>query len=330
MQKRRRTSRGGVIAIAAIAVIFGLSASTANADGAWPISRGVEKTPFGSAKMQRVNIFSKDGRDPRVRIDRSDPSVSQFAPIGLAVANREIVGLNGVNSIATSNAIVVSPCFAIVDYHGVYGKGLEPGRSYIDYSMTIYLGSGELKHGFRWALRMMPVPIKKPQSNGRNGIVLMQMEKCAGQKVGWMDLYIPGRESLVGMKVDMAAYHGDLPPDKIVFQKGCHVRGSSSSGMVTHDCATRAGASGGALVTRGRNGNWVLIATNWGAGVEVSSILTDFNGTSANIGVPVDSMKETSEVIDIISKDIKEFGRQNAAAPQAYSVDIYKAVKDLT
>ena len=272
----------------------------------------------GVAQLHKINLFAMNGVDPRVQTDRAQEAVRPYLPAGFAVTDAPILGLDGTTGVKESNAFLVSPCYALVDYHGVYGKQKNPNQ---EYSMTIHLGVGELENGFKWALKMTPVPMNVKQENGRNGLVLMQLEKCAGKKLGWMNLTIPGAKSLVGQSVDMVAYHGDLSKAKLAMQKNCKIQGyNSMSGMLTHDCGARAGSTGGMLVKRDANGSPVVVATNWGAGVEREGVLKEFSREQANIAVPLDMIKENPEMMQIISDDIKAFGQENPATVKAKPV----------
>jgi hypothetical protein len=77
-----------------------------------------------------------------------------------------------------------------------------------DYSMTIWLGAGALRDGFRYAVTMKPIRVSEKATHGRNGLVLMQLERCAGQKIGRINLSIPGANNLAGARVGMVAYLG--------------------------------------------------------------------------------------------------------------------------
>jgi hypothetical protein len=45
----------------------------------------------GNVRLQRVNVFSSDGKDPRQQLDRGSENARPFLPAGLAINNREIV-----------------------------------------------------------------------------------------------------------------------------------------------------------------------------------------------------------------------------------------------
>ena len=274
----------------------------------------------GVAQLHKINVFAMNGVDPRVQRDRAEEAVRPYLPVGFAVTNKAIVGLDGVSGVKESNAFLVSPCYAIVDYHGVFGKERDMNLPLEDYSMTINLGVGELQNGFKWALKMTPVALNVKQSNGRNGLVLMQLEKCAGKKLGWMNLAIPGAKSLVGQQVDMIAYHGDLSKAKLALQKGCKIQGYSSSGMVTHDCSGRPGSTGGILAKRDAEGNPIVVATNWGTNQEHAGVLKQFSGLTANVAVPLDMIKENPEMMKVITDDIEAFGLENPATTRAKPV----------
>jgi hypothetical protein len=256
------------------------------------------------------NVFSPNGIEPRRQVARDQVEARPFLPVGVASTDSPIQSLSGKFQRQQSTAFLVSPCYAIVDYHGVFGKSIIAGQ---DYTMTLTLGNGELESGFQYALKMRPVRAARNPSHGKNGLILMQLERCAGKRLGWLELWIPGAASLVGASVGMASYPGDRSTDTLSLQLDCRIRGINTvNGLIKHDCASRPGASGGPLFVM-RNGHAQLVATDWGSSSEITGILKNYSDENANLAVPLDMLTTNPEMLQVINSDIEAFGMSNPA-----------------
>lgn len=256
------------------------------------------------------NVFSPNGIDPRRHVSRNQQEARPFLPVGVASNDEPIESLSGEIGRQQSTAFLVSPCYAIADYHGVFGKSIIPGR---DYAMTITLGDGELESGFQYALKMRPVRTARNPGHGKNGLILMQLEQCAGKKLGWLELWVPGAASLVGAKVGMAAYPGDRPVNKLSLQLDCRITGRNIvNGLIKHDCASRPGASGGPIFVV-KDSHAQVVATDWGGSSEIGRVLRSYSDKNANLAVPLDMLNLNHEMVEVISSDIKAFNMPNPA-----------------
>ena len=267
--------------------------------------------PLGLLNSASANIFDPSGIDPRLAIDRAAPTSRTFLPVGLAITNGEIVGLDGMSGRRQSNAFLVSPCYALVDYHGVFGRTRSED---VDYSMTLMLGAGDLPNRFRYAVTMKPVRLSKNAGHGRNGLVLMQLARCAGERVGWMPIEPLTPSQLIGVQVGMVGFSTDRPSSYTTVQGSCRIRGvSKMTQMLMHDCASRPGSTAAPLFTL-KNGVAVAIASNWGGTVEKDGVLRMFTSEHTNLAVSLDVLQENPDITEVIESDIAAFGRPNPAA----------------
>jgi len=258
------------------------------------------------------NVFSAAGIDPRHAVARNQEEARPFLPVGVASTDEPVESLSGKVDREQSTAFLVSPCYAIADYHGVFGKSIVTGRNY---TMTIALGSGELESGFQYALKMRPVRTARIPGHGKNGLILMQLERCAGKRLGWLELWVAGTENLVGTSVGMAGYPGDRSVDKLSLQLDCRIRGRNTvNGLLKHDCASRPGASGGPIFVV-RDGHIQVIATGWGSSSEIDKVLQTYSDENANLAVPLDMLRDNPEILQVIKSDIDAFGKPNPALP---------------
>lgn len=277
-----------------------------------PPSTQDEVTGVGLNGYLPINIFSENGRDPRILLSRASNEARRLLPNALAVTDENIVGFDGNARKLVSNAVLVSPCYALTEYHSIFGRKRDLTKSH---NMQLWLGQGELRDGFRYMVTARPVRTNTEPSNGLNGLVLLQLAGCAGKRLGWIALSIPGRQRIKNRIVGAAAYHGDLPFTKIAYQPSCSIRTLDRLvGLLFHDCASVGGASSGMIFER-VGADIRLIALHFGSnGPAFSTVIRKFSYGYANYAVPLDMLCENKEMLDIIVDDIEAFGGANPAS----------------
>ena len=268
-------------------------------------------TDWASGHLHSVNIFSPNGKDPRQLISRSVPAAGKLLPLGYMITDTPIEGMSGKTGRPASNAFLVSPCYALAVYHGIFGARIN--RPLQEYPVKIWLGDGALSNGFRYSITAQPIRIHERAGNDRNGLVLMQLEQCAGKRLGWVSLLLSGDQAMVGRTVSMASYSLDLPLTSIAYQPTCSIRARDTiSGFLLHDCASMPGSSGGVIFSM-ISGEVFAVAANWGAATMRRGLLERYTHQDASLAVGFDMLKETPDIINIINDDIAAFKGNNPA-----------------
>lgn len=207
--------------------------------------------------IQKVNIFSQDGQDPRVIQSRTGNDKA-FAPIGVIEPTKPVPSLNSVDSrgnptlVKTSaTAFLVSPCHILTNFHAVFGK-TDHGSP--DAKATFFMANG--KEGTYKNVLATPVVWGNPYTKKVDGSFAMEAGKdwallklatCEGKQIGWMETLATTREELINKTVSMAGFPGDKSVDSLWTHADCkirQVRVAQDPNILYHSCSSASGSSG--------------------------------------------------------------------------------------
>lgn len=259
-----------------------------------------------------ANVFAKNGQDPRQARIRTGEASQNLAPIGIAINDSPVPNKSGYNSIGRATTFMVSPCFALVNYHAAFGDVDIPNPE-IEHSMTVHIGVNE-KGGFAYKLKAIVVRAGEKRALSEWDWALLKVEKCPGRKTGWIKLAAVDEFHFAGTKVSMAGFPIDKPADSITVQEDCHLMGlNAGTGNLEHDCASRSGSSGSPLFLM-IDGTPTAIAMHVGTDKDRPEILQQWNPIDTNQAIPMWFLKTRKEVFQLILDDIALWNNRNPAS----------------
>ena len=212
--------------------------------------------------VTEVNIFSTDGNDPR-EAQAHFGSDRSFAPIGRISTNQRVPDPNGENAASgqqlapmvysDGTAFLVSPCYALTNYHVVFGGSRTPGP---DKTATVYTFDGD-------GASMVATPAT-PAIWGamdrvwrpRNDWVLLRLENCVGSHIGWMELGGNAEEGLSPLSVMSVGFAADKDPNTL-WTDQCQLR-DASAGSFLDDCASSRALQVRRSWSSSQDGCWLL------------------------------------------------------------------------
>jgi hypothetical protein len=266
------------------------------------------------APVLQVNIFSSDGSDPR-QIQIHSGADRVFAPIGRILTNQRVPSPDGdgdgdrgaqrsVNLDGT--AFLVSPCYALTNYHVVFGGSRAPSTQY---TSTLYTFDGEGSSMI--GTRATPVVwggmarVRQPS----NDWVLLKLDACIGGRIGWMDLAgNDNRIDLLAEPVASVGFAADKDPSSL-WRDDCHLR-HAAVGSFLDDCAVAEGSSGSPIVSL-ISGHPRVIALSEGELNRSSVVLSAYVSQDANVASDLHAI--LPGISRLIGADIAAFGLPNPA-----------------
>lgn len=269
--------------------------------------------------IHKVNVFSEDGKDPR-EVQRRDGESRVFsAVVGVAPAQPiphpdkidEKTGEPLMITGASATGFMVSPCYALTNYHVVFGGSKAPNKD--DFKMSVYVKTNEDKKGYAMT-EASPVVWGDYNKSGhvKDDWALVKLNVCAGKQTGWFNMATLGSGVIDPQSLSMAGYPGDKDAQKLWIDKKCSMRNwDQNIGVWSHDCASRAGASGSPIFAFDQKGVPQLVAMNAASNSSSEEILTKYESAHANLAVPVENFFD--KIFDFISSDIKSYGSGNPA-----------------
>lgn len=209
------------------------------------------------ALVQRVYLFVRDNREYVSQTGENQ----RYAPIFRTQTTRDVYEASGQHGRGEATGFMISPCFAAVNAHAVFGEEAPPElKSKVDWASGKDFG---IRFFFRrnasGALRPIaeqPVahPIGEELPSAWIGdrsrdfaVVRFKRGECPGEdlKVGWVDLVVADWKRLVGVKMSMAGFPGDRDRVRLSIERGCTFRGwDGLAQAVDHDCGSEPGSSG--------------------------------------------------------------------------------------
>jgi V8-like Glu-specific endopeptidase len=298
-----------------VLLAFAVIASRASGVCASPVAiPDVIRSPL----LLRANVFSDNSQvphDPR-HIQPQSGAGKMFAPIGLIATSHKVPHQYGPRSIPAfdeETAFLVSPCYVLTAYHGVFGNAHaepEPNR---DYSMTF--------ETVGWKSRAVPVRYGAWENSNGGDWALLRLDACLGENpdIGWAQLAPLNSTVLAQKRLSTAGYPADRSGRALWRQDICHFyhqeRGADSKGIWTTDCPTQPRASGSPIFFI-QNGVLNVVGIMHGhLGPEhPNEVLPQFLPNRANLAVDVSEIVASDpEVLTLIRSDIARFGRRNPA-----------------
>lgn len=242
--------------------------------------------------------------DPRAYVAAGAAEARRLAPIGAIESDFVLRAKRGFGvPPGAGTAFLVSPCYALTNYHVVFGNhplNLDPMA---DYDVSV-----------RFALAAADAPLRvagRVRHAGGLGralpdLALVRLDDCPGRRLGWYELAAP-RADPRG-PVDLAGYARDRGMRQLSRQRACRIvaaagTATAGAGWLLHDCASREGASGAPLLDPAAPGAPLVVAINAGELAPVRDILPGFTAAHANIAIPSAALGALPAMLAAIRRD---------------------------
>jgi V8-like Glu-specific endopeptidase len=262
-----------------------------------------------AASHVTANVFAADGRDPR-RIQSRSGDAHAFAAIGVIRNNSPVASFDDddrlVSARGEATAFMVSPCYAVTNYHAVFGEDTGPSQRDSDRSVTLRIGERRDDRGFKFTIRAVPVfwGDFSEDSEGEDWTVL-RLDRCVGPDVGWLSLVTPPPAALNSASFSIAGYPADKDPSVLWRADGCRLHARLREvDLWSSDCAATPGASGSPVFVI-ENDTPRIVGVMEGAEDNRRGVQQQYSPGLANLVVDVGSILKRRDVTAAIEADIK-------------------------
>ena len=202
-----------------------------------------------------MNFFTDgDGKLLIIEHDRKGPR-KPYAPLSVLRTRKEIAFPDGSTSKGNANAFLVSPCFALTNYHAVFGKATPP-TSVREVEREFSVDFTVVDESDRMSKVIKATPIKWGSFYDSDFKIrtddwaLLRLNECWGEEIGWIDTKRVTDTEMVGAQVHGSFYLDGKAGDKITTGIPCTitsiVTGSGEKGLL-NSCSSRPGTSGSPL-----------------------------------------------------------------------------------
>jgi V8-like Glu-specific endopeptidase len=271
-----------------------------------------------AASHVSANVFAADGRDPRHVQPRSGEAHA-FAAIGVLRNNSPIAMLDDDDHLlytrGEATAFLVSPCYAVTNYHAVFGEGSGPEDAQTDHSVTLSLGDHSGGRGFRERVRAVPAFWGDfSEDQGGQDWAVLRLDRCVGSQIGWLDLTPRSPTAIGAARLSIAGYPGDKDQAVLWRADGCGVMVRPRDvGLWSSDCAASPGSSGSPVFLI-EDGGLRVVGIMEGADDDVPGVQRRYSASYANLVVDVSAILRRKEVRAAIKADI-EAARASEVSP---------------
>jgi len=259
-----------------------------------------------------ANVFSTSGTDPRRYVAPNDALWRILLPVGTVTSEfylRNKIGIGGVAP-GMGTAFLVSPCYAMTNYHVLFGGMNFTPNPIGTYPVTLRFGLGDRG---KPALSVKGrVHFWGSASSTEPDIALIRRNSCPGALLGWYD-FAAMRDSrqLSATPLTMPSYSSDRSMTQLSIQQGCNAHGYvPKRGWLLHDCGTRQGASGAPIIAK-LSGVPTVIAINAGEFTAMSGVKSTYDMQHANWAVIASEIVKSSQLKAMLQKDRNRAGRIN-------------------
>ena len=269
------------------------------------------------AGLWRANVLAADGRDPRHEQPRTE---RPFTAIGLLETLHAVPVMSDDGDVhfehTQSTAFLVSPCYAVTNYHSVFGDESAPGEAAADYAVTLSVGAGRDGRGFAGHTRAVPVLHGDPgDDREEEDWALLRLDRCLGADpgIGWLDLSPRPLAAVAARTVSIAGYSSAHDRDRLWREDGCHLMARPRDrSLWSSDCAASDGASGSPVFVT-EAGRPRIVGVMEGAEDDRPGIQRRYTAEAANIVIDIGAIIRQPTVRAAIGADL----HARAAPPAA-------------
>ncbi len=258
--------------------------------------------------LWRVNVFAADGLDPRHEQPRTQ---RPFAAIGLLETLHAVPVISDDGDVhfehTQSTAFLVSPCYAVTNYHSVFGDESAPGEPASAYAVTVSVGARRDGRGFAVHARAVPVMHGDPgDDREEEDWALLRLDHCLGADpaIGWLDLSPRPLAAMAARTVSIAGFSSAHDRDRLWREDGCHLMARPRDrALWSSDCAASDGASGSPVfvVEAGRPR---IVGVMEGSEDDRPGIQRRYTAEAANIVIDIGAILRQPKVRAAIDADL--------------------------
>ena len=266
-----------------------------------------------------ANIFAADGTDPRLYVAEDSIAWQRLRAVGTIASDFVLRDKRGVFSVkpGMGTAFLVSPCYAMTNYHVVFGAAAPDPMG--DYPVTLRFGL-RARGGPVLSVRGRVRVWEEPGETAAD-VALIRINACPGAQLGWFSLSAATAAlPLAGRSVAMPSVSGDRSMTRLSLQAGCRIRAAEAgAAWLLHDCATREGASGAPLIDAAAAGVPAVLGINAGEFRAAPGIRAHYDPRHANWGVSMRFLDGAPRLRTVVEHDIARARVANpfAANPSA-------------
>jgi V8-like Glu-specific endopeptidase len=249
-----------------------------------------------------ANVFPVDGRDPR---HEQAKDAAPFAAIGQIHNEHPIPVIAEDQHVryaqGQATAFLVSPCYAVTNFHAVFGEQSARRLRARNYAVTFLAGAGPDGDGFSVKTRATPAFYGDfdEEREGEDWAVL-RLDECVGADAGggWLATGVAQTRAAVGT----AGYPASKDGDRLWRQDDCRLTGrADEGGMWLTDCSAEPGSSGSPVFAL-ENGAPRVIGVMEGAEDDAQG-LAPYSRRLANLVVDINAVMARPDVKAAIEAD---------------------------
>lgn len=269
----------------------------------------------------RANVFSDDPNtphDPRHVV--TDPNQRRMlAPIGEIYTNNAVpiqpgnmapAGSEQVLETTRATAFLIGPCFAMTNYHAVFGDlRAKPDVGKTDFSVIVTVAGRNAKG--------VPSAWGQFYRNVKEDWAVIHLDPCLGSSIGWLQLRPLLMPTLESMTMSSYGFPGDRDHSAVLGQDRCHLTNPTYGGTTwATDCPARNGGSGSPIGVY--EGGVFKVSAIVSAGPppdrEDAGISMKYDAFTANTAVDVRRMFiDEPGLLNLLLNDLKTNGTHNSA-----------------
>jgi len=233
-----------------------------------------------------------------------------FAPIGVITPNHKIPatpdGLT-LSDDVISSAFLISPCYALASYHGVFGEvDFDHLDNTVDHSSRFYVGQSSTAE-FEYVSTAIPVAHGRYRVGKGRGAdwALLKLDKCEGLNpdIGWIEISTRSWPAYPQNSLVALGYGEERSFSKLIKSRPCSALSDwGGDGSVLSNCPTIEGESGGPAMGHKENGALV------GVLMTVAG-----NGKNRNIGIDLASLFDARPEFDVVRQDLLHWQVRNSS-----------------
>lgn len=260
------------------------------------------------ARLWKANRFIDN---PDRNLDRLTDL--RFLPLGEVETERELgkEEETGKPKYGHGTAFLVSPCYAISNFHVVYGEKLPYDRS-LNYTMRFNAGPVADPNSIPFAITAEHTVVKFAgpyREDNAGDWVVLKLDRCLGgppTNLGWFETLSAPKEKLVGLPVGIAGFPGDKKYGTLWFGLGKVTGMSESNGLMMYSAPTSYGQSGGIVFVMTKDKSIKVIGVNARQRVypgDTNNVFDTYSDYRANEFVAIGDIVDRPEIKAVLEAD---------------------------
>jgi V8-like Glu-specific endopeptidase len=263
----------------------------------------------------KANLFADNGQDPRMMVERT---TGPFRAIGMIETPEPVLQAapgGMVRSTTRGTGFMISPCYALTNFHVVFGDAGGAPDARATHRAWISLGGDDA--GFKYRrVKAVAVAWGDFAHDPRQDWTVLKVDGCPGADatIGWVEL-APNKPKSVEHRAAMdAGFDGDFKSSQLVSQSGCKLGYAVDDFTIQHYCASRPGMSGSPIFVFDDAGAPMVVAIVSREQTPTATVFNQIRESRSNLAVPVRAAMLGQTTLDAVLKDIDHGRLQLASA----------------